>query len=286
MKDRAAVARPITGSVDTAGSIIVDELNRALERNAMRPLVLGLSGAQGSGKSTLARLIANRLNAAGGRAASVSLDDFYYGRAERRRIAARQHPLFATRGPPGTHETALALDVLRAVKAGGATRAPTFDKGADERRPNAEWPLIPANLDVLIFEGWCIGARPEPAAALDAPMNMVESVFDRDRVWRFAVNEALGGGYQALFAEIDYLVYLRAPDFDVVRKWRIEPERALAAASPTPHPALMSADEIAFFVQHFERITRSMMVDLPDRADLALRLDERRRVVGVARKNS
>lgn len=137
---------------------------------------------------------------------------------------------------------------------------------------------IPAGLDALVFEGWCLGARPQAAAALDAPVNMLERLFDADGAWRRAANAALAGAYQPLFGEIDLLVYLRPPAFEVVLRWRAEQERALAGSLPEgAAPGLMSADEISFFIQHFERLTRWMMEDVPGRAGLVLQLDAQRR---------
>lgn len=263
-------------------SVILADLDRTIGSAAQRPLILGIAGAQGSGKSTIARLLAGRLEAKGIRSAVLSLDDFYFGRAERRRIAARVNPLLVTRGPPGTHDVALALSILAAIKRGEETSAPIFEKGTDDTRRRAEWQTIPAALDALIFEGWCIGARPQNGEALSRPINTLERSFDRDGGWRRAVNDALGYAYQSLFAEIDRLVFLRAPSFEIVQRWRTEQERARAAS---PHakalPGLMTAEEISFFIQHFERLTRWMMEDLPSRADLVLQLDEQRRVQGV-----
>lgn len=260
-------------------------VERGLSASPRRPLVVGVSGAQGSGKSTLARTLTELLNAEGRSAAHISLDDFYLSRAGRRDLAARIHPLFVTRGPPGTHDIEGALAVLASVKAGKETQAPRFDKAHDEPAPSDKF--IPANLQVFIFEGWCLGARPQSALALAAPINMLESVFDSDRVWRRAVNDALAGAYQALFSELDLIAYLRAPNFDIVRRWRIEQEETLAADLPAGRRAgLMAPDEVSFFIQHFERITRSMMDDLPSRADLTLQLDERRRVTDAISPNA
>jgi D-glycerate 3-kinase len=220
------------------------------------------------------------LNAEGCRTAHLSLDDFYLGRAERRRLASRVHPLFVTRGPPGTHDIDGALAFLASVKKGGEAKAPSFDKIRDEPSPQGQ--IAPAELQVLVFEGWCLGARPQDEQALSAPVNMLERVFDRDAIWRRAANDALSGVYQMLFTEFDELVFLRAPDFDVVHRWRTEQEATLAAdLPPETRVGVMAPDEISFFIQHFERITRFMMDDLPARADLTLHLDERRRVIGA-----
>lgn len=249
--------------------------------NAGRPRIIGLAGAQGSGKSTLAKALTRQLIAEKRKAACVSLDDFYLSRMERRRLAANVHPLFVTRGPPGTHLVEEAIALIAAVKSGAETFAPRFDKAQDEPAPLDSRTYIPAGLDIFIIEGWCLGARPQPEAALAEPINMLERVFDPDAVWRRAVNDALGGAYQSLFAEIDHLVYLRAPSFEVVRRWRTEQEDTLAATSPKDRPGIMSPDEISFFVQHYERITRWMMEDMQGRAKTTFRLDERRAVEGI-----
>ncbi|WP_293826963.1 AAA family ATPase [uncultured Brevundimonas sp.] len=86
------------------------------------PPIIGVSGAQGSGKSTLARDLAERFGAA-----VLSLDDVYLTRAERATMARQVHPLFATRGPPGTHDLDLlhrVLDRLRMAGPGDTTPCP------------------------------------------------------------------------------------------------------------------------------------------------------------------
>lgn len=245
--------------------------------------MVGLAGAQGAGKSTAAAAVAGALAARGRRVAALSLDDLYLGRAARRALAARAHPLFATRGPPGTHDVALGLDVLGALAAGRAVRLPRFDKAADEPRPAAAWPAAPAPADVVLFEGWCVGARPEPDAALARPVNALEAEEDPDGRWRRAVNDALAGPYQALWARVDVLAFLAAPGWAVVPGWRLEQEAALAAAVARRGgggAGVMDAAGVARFVQHFERVTRHMLAELPARADVVVRLDARRGVAG------
>ncbi len=265
--------------------LIHADLKRALAVNARRPFVLGIAGAQGSGKTTIARVLKGRLGGAGLRAAHLSLDDFYYSRAARRSLAARVSPLFVTRGPPGTHDVASALSILAAVKAGAGTLAPVFDKGQDEPLPRERWPVLPPSLDIVIFEGWCLGAKAQEDAALIQPLNTLERTFDAGGGWRRAVNDALEEDYQDLFTGIDRLVFLRAPSFDAVRRWRTEQEHALADSGDRYLPGLMSDEEIAFFIQHFERLTLWAMEDLPHRAAMTLHLDERRRVMSATRKS-
>ncbi|WP_293676120.1 kinase [uncultured Phenylobacterium sp.] len=239
-----------------------------------RTAVVGLCGAQGSGKSTIARATVRILAEAGRKAVALSLDDFYLSREARGWLARKVHPLLAVRGPPGTHDAALACAVIDNLARAGQTPLPAFDKAADERKPKAEWGSADGPLDVVILEGWCVGARPEPEARLAAPINTLERQDDPDGVWRKYVNRQLAELYQALFARLDRLVLLQAPGFDVVRTWRTEQEAKLRArAGPG---AGMSDTEIAVFIQHYERLTRWILEEMPARADWVIPLDSYR----------
>jgi D-glycerate 3-kinase len=236
-------------------------------------VVLGLNGAQGTGKSTLARLLQRLLARMHQmRAAIVSLDDLYLTGAERLQRAQTVHPLLATRGVPGTHDVDLGIRVLRALREGEPVALPRFDKAKDERRPMAEWPRWEGRCDVVIFEGWCVGARPQPANELRAPINGLERLEDPSGDWRWYVNRELGGRYRALFAELDLLVMLRPPDFDHVYAWREEQEARLRAAGGGPE--VMTPSAVRRFVMHFERLTRFMWEEMPARADAIVYLGD------------
>lgn len=248
---------------------------------AMGPaFVVGICGPQGSGKSTTVAVVAALLEARGLKVATLSLDDLYLPRADREALAREVHPLLRTRGVPGTHDVALGLAVLDGLAVEGETALPRFDKASDDRASVDAWPLIAGPVDVLLFEGWCVGARPEPAEALAAPLNALERERDPDAVCRSYVNAALAGPYRALFARLDLLVLLTAPDFETVLSWRREQEaklrRRLAETGQGAGHA-MSDDEVAVFVQHYERLTRHIAREMPARADLVVALDGDRR---------
>ncbi|MBO9544583.1 kinase [Caulobacter sp.] len=238
-----------------------------------RPFILGVCGAQGSGKSTLAEGLAARLKARGLRAATLSIDDLYLSRAERTRLGQVVHPLFATRGVPGTHDTEAGIHLLDQIREGRDVVLPRFDKARDDPAP-AGTP-VEGPLDVLVFEGWCVGARAQDDAALTAPINALEAERDPDLVWRRFVNLALATDYAELFARIDRLVLLAAPGFEVVRGWRIQQEHDLRARVGEGGRTMTDA-EIGTFIQHYERLTRHILSDMPTYADLTLRLDARR----------
>lgn len=236
-----------------------------------RMVVVGLNGAQGTGKSTLSRLLSRLLERLHGmRVASFSLDDLYLGAAARLRRAESIHPLLQTRGVPGTHDVALGVRTLAALRDAKPLALPRFDKATDDRLSVGSWPRWEGPCDAVLFDGWCVGARPEPSSALAEPINALERDEDPTGDWRWYVNRELGGAYQALFAELDLLVMLRPPDFDHVYAWREQQEASLRRERPGPR--VMTPEAVRRFVMHFERLTRFMWDEMPERADAVIEL--------------
>lgn len=242
--------------------------------------VLGIAGSQGSGKSTLAEALKARMEARGIGCALLSIDDLYRTKAERARLAAEVHPLLRTRGVPGTHDVALGLAVIAALDRGEAAALPRFDKGRDDRAPQSEWPMAQAGTRLLILEGWCVGATPQTDEALAAPVNDLEAREDADGRWRAFVNAALAEDYQALFGRSDALVLLAAPGFEMVAQWRGEQEAALRARVGDAD-GVMDAAQLARFIQHYERLTRHMLAEMPGRATLTIALRPDRSVAHI-----
>jgi D-glycerate 3-kinase len=234
-----------------------------------RPLLVAINGAQGSGKTTLCRFLEPLLAEAGLRAVTLALDDFYLTRAQRQEAARRDHPLFATRGVPGTHDPALIEQALDAFAAGRPAVLPRFDKAADDRAGNPV--TVPPPVDVILFEGWCVGARPQSQEALAEPLNRLEAEEDPQGTWRAEVNRRLATDYAALFARIDMLVMLKVESFAAVRANRALQERKLAARRPAG-TALMDDEALDRFLMHYERLTRWMFAEMPARADILIEL--------------
>lgn len=245
---------------------------------AGRCRVIGLNGGQGSGKTTLAQRTAAGLERRGLRTLVLSLDDLYLGREARQALGRSLHPLLATRGVPGTHEVRIGRTLLDALRAGASDLPlPRFDKARDDRLPRDDWPRLEAPVDVVLFEGWCVGATAESEAALVTPVNDLERDEDPDAVWRRFVNRALAQEYAELFAGLNALVMLRVPDFEAVRRWREEQEAVLRDTGRGG----MSPAEVTRFVAHYERLTRHMLRTLPARADLVLELDRDHAVAAI-----
>ncbi len=262
----------MTGSPETAIEAVEGKVRDWL-KEAEKPFALGICGAQGSGKSTLSEGLVARLKGEGMTVALVSLDDLYLAPEARPVDVSR---LFATRGVPGTHDVALGERVFASLKSGQPTRLPRFDKANDRPFSESDWPEITAP-DVIIFEGWCVGASAQADGELADPVNDLER--EDNGVWRWAVNEALKGPYATLFGHIDKLILLAAPGFEIVRDWRIEQENTLRArlkVEGRTGARVMSDTEVGRFIQHYERLTRHILQTMPDYADLTLQLDSSR----------
>jgi len=270
-------------SLEQAAAIaemIEKPLRLRLVEGAARPFIVGLCGAQGSGKTTVAADLGQKLEASGLSTAILALDDLYLPRDARESLARNVHPLLVTRGVPGTHDVALGQSLLDALARPGTVKFPRFDKATDTRKPVAEWEGVEAPADVIIFEGWCVGARPQTDDALAAPVNALERDEDHDGRWRRWVNAQLAGSYQALFTCIDMLVLLAAPGFKVVSAWRREQEDALRQALTDQKQdtnGTLDDRQIDRFILHYQRLTEHILTEMPQRADVFVRLDAQRR---------
>jgi D-glycerate 3-kinase len=245
--------------------------------------VIGISGCQGSGKSTLAALLVLLLNAMLGlRCINLSIDDFYLTHAERQSLASTVHPLLATRGVPGTHDTNLAINTIDALKIPGEVAVPRFDKAVDDRDPQTQWPVVQAPLDVIVLEGWCLGIDAQPEESLAQAVNELEANEDPDSIWRRYVNTAMRDRYQTFNNLVDHLVMLNAPDFEKVYQWRQNQEDKLAEKFQQEGAAdshrIMSPEELKRFIQHYERVTRHGLDTLTDKADVVFQLTDRQTI--------
>ncbi|MEZ4283044.1 MAG: kinase [Myxococcota bacterium] len=236
----------------------------------------GISGGQGTGKSTLARLIAAAGEQEGLRILVLALDDYYLPRAQRLALARRVHPLFETRGPPGTHDVALCREHLAALAGSAPIELPVFDKGRDDRVGTRR---VAGPFDLVLLEGWCVGAEPAGAAALALPSNALERVEDPTGIWRRHQDGELAGGYAALWSDLERLVFLRAPDLDAVRRWRLEQE------AERPAHQRLDAAGVARFVAHYERITARLIADPPPRADWRVALAADHSIAAITRRS-
>jgi D-glycerate 3-kinase len=234
--------------------------------------IIGVNGAQGSGKSTLCKLLAMLLQQAYGKTVvTLSLDDFYLTLAQRKALALQIHPLLQTRGVPGTHDVALAISVLTALGNGDPVSLPRFDKALDDRIAASEWQTISQPIDIVLFEGWCVGALPQTPEQLQNPVNALEATEDVQGIWRQYVNARLADDYQKLFDLLDVLVMLKVPAFEKIYAWRTLQESSLLQG--------MNAVQLRRFIMHYQRLTVDMLAEMPQRANLVLQIGDNHQIV-------
>ena len=253
------------------------------QRQAGAPLLVGINGSQGSGKSTLCSLLKWILESAFDcRTCIISIDDLYLPKAARAQLAQQIHPLLATRGVPGTHDVPLGLELFSSLTQAGpddVIEVPRFNKAADDRLPQADWDHIHGSVDLILFEGWCVGATAQQTSELIAPLNRLEAKEDAEGHWRHYVNRQLEGSYRQLFHQLDLLLMLKIPTWEMVYHWRKRQEQQLAARSSGT--GIMGETELRRFIMHYERLTRHQLKTLPQIADLTLELNPQQRVTAL-----
>ena len=69
------------------------------------------------------------------------------------------HSLFLTRGVP-THDVSLLQKTLTNLKKKKfkTVLIPRFDKSTDDRLTKSKWTKVTKAPNIIIFEGWCVGA--------------------------------------------------------------------------------------------------------------------------------
>lgn len=256
-----------------------------------RPWLVGLQGTQGSGKSTVCLFIKALLEKCFNYSVLIlSIDDFYLTHAERESLSKTVHPLLKTRGVPGTHDVDLALTTLEKISRGrGETLAvPVFNKAIDDRVAETDWPKVENNIDIILFEGWCVGATPQTDRQLEQPINLLEKLEDESGKWRNFVNEQLKDQYRILFERIDNLIVLKAPSFKQVYEWRLLQESKLTEklSIHDDRSRIQSAEQIRRFVAHYERLTNHCLNVLPQLASWTIDLNENHDMVKLTRNNN
>ena len=239
-----------------------------------KTLFLGLSGGQGSGKTTITGILKIILNKFFKRNVRVaSIDHFYNTLNERNMMSKQIHPLFKTRGVPGTHDIRLVNFFFNNMRKNKFKefKIPKFDKSTDDRMKNKYWSKISKKPEIVILEGWCVGAKPQSNSLIKKPINILEKKEDRRLIWRKQVNEKLKKEYKKVFSMIDHLIFLKVPSFDMVFKWRLLQETKLKKRSHL-NKKIMTYNQIKRFIMFYQRITLQMLKDLSKSASVVMLL--------------
>jgi len=250
--------------------------------NKRKPLIIGLAGGQGAGKTTISSILTLilqkyfKLNVF-----KVSIDDFYKTRKDRKLLSKNKHPLLMTRGVPGTHDINLILSFFKKIKDKNfkSLLVPTFDKAIDDRCSKSLWYKIKTKPDVVIFEGWCVGARAQTSSQLKKPINPLEKIYDQSNKWRSYVNNQLKIKYRTLFKQLDGLLYLKAKNFNLLREWRLKQERKLWVQTKNKkNLKIMSSGDVINFMQTYQRITQQMFKDSVKSSSVIMDLNSKHQI--------
>jgi len=235
-------------------------------------LILGLSGGQGSGKTTTGSILKIILKKFFKKNVFViSIDDFYKTLKDRKVLSKNKHLLFKTRGVPGTHDINLVrnfFDLLKKKKF-KKIKLPKFNKSQDDRLKKNKWYAINQKPQIVIFEGWCVGAKPQNNLSLKKPVNDLEKYEDKNLTWRKYVNKKLKKDYKKVFKMIDRFIFIKTPNFKIVFKWRLTQENKLKNKHYYKKK-IMSYSKIKRFIMFYQRITLQMNRDLSRSASVLM----------------
>jgi D-glycerate 3-kinase len=248
-----------------------------------RTLILGLSGSQGSGKTTVTGILQIILKKFFKKNIYIiSIDDFYKTLRDRNRMSQQKHSLFKTRGVPGTHDINLIKNFFISVKRKKfkKIKLPKFNKSIDDRSKKNYWHNINKRPEIIILEGWCVGAKPQIISSLRKPVNILERHEDKDLIWRKYANEKLKKEYKEVFAMIDYFIFMKVPNFKIVFKWRLLQESKLRKKLHYKKK-IMTYSAIKRFIMFYQRITLQMMKDLSKSASIVLLLKKNHEIKRV-----
>ncbi len=248
-----------------------------------KTLFLGLSGGQGSGKTTIVGIMKIILEKFFKRKVyTISIDDFYKTLKKRNQMSRTIHPLFKTRGVPGTHDIKLIKKLFNFIKRRKFKKfkLPKFDKSIDDRAKREYWTSVKKRPEIIILEGWCVGAKPQSNFLIKNPINDLEKNEDKNLTWRNYVNNKLKNEYQKIFAMIDHFIFLKVPNFNMVLKWRFLQERKLKKKSYL-NKKIMSHTQIKRFIMFYERITLQMIKDLDKCASMVILLKKNHQIKKV-----
>ena len=237
-------------------------------------LFLGLSGAQGSGKTTISEILKIIIKKLFKRKIQIiSIDNFYKTLKERKEMSSKIHNLLSTRGVPGTHDINLLKKTLFNLnkKNFKIFRSPRFDKSIDDRVKKKYWDIIKNKPEIIILEGWCVGAKPQSQNKIKKTVNNLEKNEDKNFIWRKYANEKLKKEYKSLFSIIDNFIFIKIPNYRMVFKWRSIQEKKLRKKSHS-NKKIMNSKEIKRFIMFYQRIALQMIKDLSKSASVVMYL--------------
>ena len=219
-------------------------------QNLSRPLVPGILGGQGTGKTTLAKILVLILDKLGYKTISISIDDIYKTYAERQ-LLQKQDSRLIWRGPPGTHDVSLGIEILDKLRQSKSQNSdsliaiPRFNKSLFNGAGDRIEPEIVTKVDIVLFEGWFVGVRPVEDKVFDFA-KLPPIITEADKKFARDMNKNLIE-YLLLWEKLDSLIILYPTDYRFSKQWRKQAEQQMIASGKSG----MSDDEIEKFVDYF-----------------------------------
>ena len=234
-----------------------------------------IAGSQGSGKSSLSKLIKLYLEKFCYKSVVIiSMDDFYLSKNQRTQLSKNIHPLFLTRGVPGTHDLELMNKKIGQIfNKEFPIHLPIFDKVLDTRKRTYKKVL---KADVVIFEGWCAGARPVDLNYLQKNFNNLEKYKDKNFIWRNSYNKHLNE-YQKLFSQFNFFIYFQFNQWDHVLNWKYKQELELRDKKKD----LGLKKYLREFIQYYEKVSKWMHLKVPKYCNILIKLDAHQKIKSI-----
>lgn len=229
------------------------------------PMIVGLQGPQGSGKTTVTQGVQANLERQGKRTAVLSIDDFYlpHAKLEELKQLYPNNKLLHGRGQPGTHDMPLGTKILSQLKDskdGTTIRLPIFDKSKFEGEGDRldETVNVVTPIDVVIFEGWCMGFYPIPTDALEELYQAAKNgraiasggkapFFTKHSLESLQQINTIMAKYLDWYRLIDAFVILRPQSLFDVFAWRLQAEHAMKSKGKPG----MTDDQVHDFVARY-----------------------------------
>ena len=237
-----------------------------------------VAGSQGSGKSSLSKLIKLYLEKFYNKSVVIiSMDDFYLSKKQRTQLSKNIHPLFLTRGAPGTHDLELLnKKILQIFDKKFPVYLPIFDKVTDTRKRSYRKVL---KGDVIIFEGWCAGAQPVNQNYLQKNFNNLEKYKDKNFIWRNSYNKYLNE-YQKIFSQFNYFIYFQFNQWSHVLDWKYKQELELRDKKKD----LALKKYLKEFIQYYEKVSKWMHLKVPKYCNILIKLNAHQKIKSIKLK--
>jgi D-glycerate 3-kinase len=159
-------------------------------------------------------------------------------------------------------------------------KLPKFNKSIDDRFKTTHWHKINKKPEIVLVEGWCVGAKPQKNSSLKKPANALERDEDKKLIWRTFVNEKLKKEYKKVFSIIDYYIFMKVPSFKMVFQWRLLQENKLRKKIHIKNK-IMSYNNVQRFIMFYQRITLQMIKDLSKSASIVMLLKKNHEIKKV-----